>query len=132
MIRRPPRSTRTDTLFPYTTLFRSVSVAIDVTLHAMPVFYCALPGTTADNASWVRRKRAVTLRFFRSSYAVGRVLAQQNMTIEAKYGLSSADYATHGGSFPILVEGTGCVGAVTVSGMPPRAAHNKSTKRRGG
>src|SRR3546814_2769199 len=25
MIRRPPRSTRTDTLYPYTTLFRSVS-----------------------------------------------------------------------------------------------------------
>src|SRR3546814_20838452 len=27
MIRRPPRSTRTDTLFPYTTLFRSVTPA---------------------------------------------------------------------------------------------------------
>src|SRR3546814_12580468 len=27
MIRRPPRSTRTDTLFPYTTLFRSVDIA---------------------------------------------------------------------------------------------------------
>src|SRR3546814_17397857 len=27
MIRRPPRSTRTDTLFPYTTLFRSCSIA---------------------------------------------------------------------------------------------------------
>src|SRR3546814_20773625 len=27
MIRRPPRSTRTDTLFPYTTLFRSASSA---------------------------------------------------------------------------------------------------------
>src|SRR3546814_5075568 len=26
MIRRPPRSTRTDTLFPYTTLFRSASM----------------------------------------------------------------------------------------------------------
>src|SRR3546814_20333481 len=26
MIRRPPRSTRTDTLFPYTTLFRSVTL----------------------------------------------------------------------------------------------------------
>src|SRR3546814_3050752 len=25
MIRRPPRSTRTDTLFPYTTLFRSIT-----------------------------------------------------------------------------------------------------------
>src|SRR3546814_17282122 len=27
MIRRPPRSTRTDTLFPYTTLFRSIECA---------------------------------------------------------------------------------------------------------
>src|SRR3546814_21174478 len=27
MIRRPPRSTRTDTLFPYTTLFRSLRLA---------------------------------------------------------------------------------------------------------
>src|SRR3546814_6533621 len=29
MIRRPPRSTRTDTLFPYTTLFRSNAAAAD-------------------------------------------------------------------------------------------------------
>src|SRR3546814_2041383 len=28
MIRRPPRSTRTDTLFPYTTLFRSIARAL--------------------------------------------------------------------------------------------------------
>src|SRR3546814_1899970 len=30
MIRRPPRSTRTDTLFPYTTLFRSPLAAADL------------------------------------------------------------------------------------------------------
>src|SRR3546814_11205256 len=29
MIRRPPRSTRTDTLFPYTTLFRSIGAYAD-------------------------------------------------------------------------------------------------------
>src|SRR3546814_4889024 len=29
MIRRPPRSTRTDTLFPYTTLFRSLAVHLE-------------------------------------------------------------------------------------------------------
>src|SRR3546814_12260524 len=33
MIRRPPRSTRTDTLFPYTTLFRSV---IEPRVHLVP------------------------------------------------------------------------------------------------
>src|SRR3546814_5223700 len=30
MIRRPPKSTRTDPLFPYTTLFRSVAAAVAV------------------------------------------------------------------------------------------------------
>src|SRR3546814_15936482 len=34
MIRRPPRSTRTDTLFPYTTLFRSL--AVDFALAHLP------------------------------------------------------------------------------------------------
>src|SRR3546814_5987970 len=29
MIRRPPRSTRTDTRFPYTTLFRSLALLVD-------------------------------------------------------------------------------------------------------
>src|SRR3546814_1340297 len=32
MIRRPPRSTRTDTLFPYTTLFRSLLGCCDVVI----------------------------------------------------------------------------------------------------
>src|SRR3546814_18699012 len=32
MIRRPPRSTRTDTLFPYTTLFRSIAL-VDAVLR---------------------------------------------------------------------------------------------------
>src|SRR3546814_8146043 len=40
MIRRPPRSTRTDTLFPYTTLFRSTSPT-------------APPATTTCATSWM-------------------------------------------------------------------------------
>src|SRR3546814_20510858 len=39
MIRRPPRSTRTDTLFPYTTLFRSSHHArVNARLDAHPTF----------------------------------------------------------------------------------------------
>src|SRR3546814_8044325 len=40
MIRRPPRSTRTDTLFPYTTLFRSVCAWIG--LRFAPALHRAL------------------------------------------------------------------------------------------
>src|SRR3546814_12073620 len=36
MIRRPPRSTRTDTLFPYTTLFRSSTDALGLILSKLP------------------------------------------------------------------------------------------------
>src|SRR3546814_4113205 len=36
MIRRPPRSTRTDTLFPYTTLFRSVAFVVGGSVSAPP------------------------------------------------------------------------------------------------
>src|SRR3546814_8820357 len=37
MIRRPPRSTRTDTLFPYTTLFRSPGLAQGVQANATAI-----------------------------------------------------------------------------------------------
>src|SRR3546814_12804001 len=37
MIRRPPRSTRTDTLFPYTTLFRSAAFFEDRVPHRVAV-----------------------------------------------------------------------------------------------
>src|SRR3546814_14597739 len=37
MLRRPPRSTRTDTLFPYTTLFRSLTSARSIMWWETPV-----------------------------------------------------------------------------------------------
>src|SRR3546814_5964006 len=49
MIRRPPRSTRTDTLFPYTALFRSVADAqavLDASAHNLVI--AGLPSETAD------------------------------------------------------------------------------------
>src|SRR3546814_5101667 len=35
MLRRPPRSTLTDTLFPYTTLFRSVGIAVVIFVYVL-------------------------------------------------------------------------------------------------
>src|SRR3546814_6943388 len=48
MIRRPPRSTRTDTLFPYTTLFRSIRHVPDFVIAGFlcrkPLLDCVLVG----------------------------------------------------------------------------------------
>src|SRR3546814_1752893 len=47
MIRRPPRSTRTDTLFPYTTLFRSDSRSV---MEAVSAHFAATDGISIPAA----------------------------------------------------------------------------------
>jgi uncharacterized protein (UPF0303 family) len=102
---------------------RGLAVVIDVRRFGQPLFYTALEGTTPDNVEWVRRKNNVVARFHRSSYAIGLKLKAKNETLEEQQGLPLADYATHGGAFPITVVGAGVVGSVTVSGLPQRADH---------
>ena len=102
---------------------RGLAIVIDVRRFGQPLFYAALDGTTPDNPEWVRRKINVVARFHRSSYAVGLSLQAKNETLSEKLGLPVADYASAGGSFPLVVAGAGIVGCVTVSGLPQRADH---------
>jgi uncharacterized protein (UPF0303 family) len=99
---------------------RKAGVVIDVRRFGQPLFYCALGGTTPDNAEWVRRKSNLVARFHRSSYRLG---LEMGANLFEKYALSMADFAAHGGSFPICVQGSGTIGSITVSGLPQRADH---------
>ena len=108
-------------------LSRKQSIVIDVRRFGQPhqpLFYTALAGTTPDNQRWVQRKSNVVARFHRPSYAIGLTLEQTSRTFNDRYNLPDADYAAHGGSFPIHVAGTGVIGSVTVSGLPQREDHN--------
>ncbi|HTC12738.1 MAG TPA: heme-degrading domain-containing protein [Chthoniobacterales bacterium] len=104
-------------------LARRLPVAIEIKRFGQPLFYSALDGSTPDNAEWVRRKGNIVGRFHRSSYAIGLELKRTNSTLAEKHELPSADYASHGGSFPLKVAGGGVIGSVTVSGLPQRADH---------
>src|SRR3546814_9959098 len=58
MIRRPPRSTRTDTLFPYTTLFRSDQQRRTNSrscCHRLPLPHKPWPPACDGNHSWLHR-----------------------------------------------------------------------------
>jgi uncharacterized protein (UPF0303 family) len=102
---------------------RRLAVVIDVRRFGQPLFYTALDGTTPDHVEWVRRKNNVVARFLHSSYVAGIKERIKNQTLAETQGLSIADYATHGGSFPLAVTGAGIVGSATVSGLPQRADH---------
>jgi uncharacterized protein (UPF0303 family) len=99
---------------------RKAGVVIDVRRFGQPLFYCALSGTSPDNAEWVRRKSNIVARFHRSSYRMG---IEFGANLFEKYALPVTDYAAHGGSFPICIQGSGVIGSITVSGLPQRADH---------
>lgn len=98
-------------------------VVIDIRLFHRPLFFAALPGSAPDNVDWARRKRNVVERYHKSSYRVGREMALKGDTLANRYGLATADYADHGGGFPITVRGIGVVGVVIVSGLAQRDDH---------
>ena len=107
-------------------LSRKQAIVVDIRRFGQPyqpLFYTALGGTP-DNARWVQRKCNVVSRFHRCSYAIGLTLEQTNRTFGDRYNLPDADYAAHGGSFPLHVDGAGIIGSVTVSGLPQREDHN--------
>ncbi len=105
---------------------RKQSIVVDIRRFGQPhqpLFYTALAGTTPDNQRWVQRKINVVSRWHRSSYAVGLTLEHTGREFEERYNLPIADYAPHGGCFPIHVTGAGIVGSITVSGLPQRDDH---------
>ncbi|MGV8918887.1 MAG: heme-degrading domain-containing protein [Pseudomonas sp.] len=107
---------------------RQAPVAIDIRLFAQPLFFVALPGTTPDNADWIRRKSNVVARFHRSSYSMSIELTHRQRTLEGHYGTAASEFTAHGGSFPLRVKGAGVVGSITVSGLPQYEDHRLVVK----
>src|SRR3546814_10613944 len=89
MIRRPPRSTRTDTLFPYTTLFRSeMELNIDLGVFALSAWDLigALPlrreDLVVDDGDWRSEEHTSELQsLMRISYAVFCLKKKKTKTI---------------------------------------------------
>jgi uncharacterized protein (UPF0303 family) len=98
-------------------------MTFQVQIAGRVLFEAATDGASGGQADWVRRKRNTVMRFGRSSYAVGLQLELDGQTMEARHGLALADYAAHGGGFPIVLRGTGLVGTVVASGLPQREDH---------
>src|SRR3546814_20853126 len=77
MIRRPPRSTRTDTLFPYTTLFRSFDRPKALAVHAA---HCP--------AAWPARQHPI--------HAQHLGLGAEELCLSADHRPGGADLRRHG------------------------------------
>lgn len=100
-----------------------LQVAIEIWRGQRLAYRAALPGSTADNDAWLERKFRVTRRFELSTLAVRVLYEEQGRTFNEATMLPAAEYAAHGGSIPIRVDGTGMVGLFGVSGLPQVEDH---------
>jgi len=98
-------------------------VTIDIARNGQQLFHYAMQGTSLDNDVWIQRKNNVVNRFGHSSFYMGISLQSKGQTIEEKYLISSSEYAAHGGAFPLIIQGVGVVGTITVSGLPQQEDH---------
>jgi len=102
---------------------RSLPVLIEIVLGQRVAYRAALPGTTTDNDEWLRRKFRVVARFEESTLAVRVAYEEKDRAFNEATGLPEAEFAAHGGGWPIKVAGVGMVGMFGVSGLPQVADH---------
>ena len=109
-------------------LQQGLAITIDITRGEHQLFHASLPGTSADNDEWIKRKVRLVYRFGHSSFYMGQLLKSKGKRIEESYLIPESLYAPHGGCFPVIVRGTGMVGTVTVSGLPQEEDHKLVTQ----
>lgn len=98
-------------------------IVVDIRTWDRQHYFMALPGTTADNSEWVRRKVNMVRQVQKSSY---RAVLENKTDADhflPRRGLDNADFVLAGGGFPIRVKGAGVIGCVTVSGLHERDDH---------
>src|SRR3546814_6101382 len=87
MIRRPPRSTRTDTLFPYTTLFRSVRLSGDTgRFHWIVGGSYARDKVRDDQPRLDFRSSSGAQNLVGVKVGVSKVVSDQSITTKAVFG----------------------------------------------
>ncbi|OKH87567.1 heme-degrading domain-containing protein [Thalassospira sp. TSL5-1] len=101
---------------------RNAPVVVNIRTPNRTLFHAALPGAVPANDEWARRKSNLVLREHQSSYRFGMALKAKHKGL-VDHGIDFADYADHGGSFPLRVKGAGVIGAITVSGLASHEDH---------
>jgi uncharacterized protein (UPF0303 family) len=102
---------------------RALPITVEVRRGGRVAFRATLPGSSADQDSWIARKARVVERFGHSTLYERVRHEAIGTTFPEKTGLPESRYAAHGGGVPLTVTGTGMVGVLLISGLPQVEDH---------
>jgi uncharacterized protein (UPF0303 family) len=94
-----------------------VAVTVDITVNRNPLFFHAMVGTSPNNVDWIRRKSNLVNRTGHASFFTHIQAVNNGQDFNNLPTFDTKDFAAHGGSFPIILKGTGQIGTITVSGL---------------
>ncbi|MGE4485188.1 MAG: heme-degrading domain-containing protein [Oscillospiraceae bacterium] len=104
------------------------AMAVNIEVCDTRCFSYLMPGTTAENLNYMRRKINLVHYSGHSSYYCHHQLIVKGKDLVKDHGLTDADYVAVGGSFPIKIKGGAVIGTVTVSGRPHKEDHQLVTE----
>ena len=99
-------------------------VTIDIQKNNQQIFHFAFEGTSKDNDEWIKRKNRIVNHFGKSSIYIKELLNEKKISLEEMFFIDSSKFSAFGGAFPIIIEDTGVIGTITVSGLPDEEDHN--------
>ncbi|MDQ0111434.1 heme-degrading domain-containing protein [Paenibacillus harenae] len=102
-------------------------IAVDIRKNGQLLFHAKMDGTGAGHDRWIERKNNVVKHFGHSSYYMHVLYKSWNTNVKDSEYLDPMEYATEGGSFPILIKNTGAVGTIAVSGLEGHLDHEMIT-----
>jgi uncharacterized protein (UPF0303 family) len=102
-------------------------IVVDIRKNGQLLFHAKMDGTGAGHDRWIERKNNVVKHFGHSSYYMHVLYKSWNTNIKDSEYLDPMEYATEGGSFPIIIKNAGPVGTITVSGLEGHMDHEMIT-----
>jgi len=97
-------------------------IVIDIRAGDTPLYAVMLPGATAENYDWARRKRNLALLTKQDTWSHGQRRLEGHDILD-ELGLDVRDYASHGGCIPVFLSDSVLAATVTVSGLPQKDDH---------
>ena len=92
-------------------------VTVDVSVNRNPLFFHTMAGTSPNNVDWIRRKSNLVNRTGHAAFFMHVEAVSNGQDFNNLPTFDTKDFATHGGSFPIILKSTGQIGTITVSGL---------------
>ena len=104
-------------------VLRILPIAVEVRIGDWVIYHASLPGSTAENQSWIDRKARVVLLKHHSTLFERVSAEERGIDWHKENNVEDETHAIHGGGLPLITKDEGFKGVLLISGLPQVEDH---------